>query len=807
MTSPNLNIDHILGSLTLTEKISLLAGESDWQTVGIPSKGIPAVKFSDGPNGARGASFVDSTAAACFPAACCIAATFDSNLTRDIGEALAEETRSKGARCLLGPTVGIHRHPLGGRNFEAFSEDPFLSGKLAAEYINGLQSQGVSATIKHFAANEQETQRLTVNTVVGERTLREIYLRPFEIAVKEAHPWAVMTSYNLLNGEHADSNKYLLQEVLRGDWGWNGLVVSDWGGTNSTADALNAGLDLEMPGPTRWRKQEAVLGAIKAGKLTEETIDQRVKQLLAFLERLRCFHDPRIPDEQAINNPRHQSLIRDVGSRGLVLLKNDANILPLRPAELRDKKIALLGYAKTALAHGGGSASVVSHYKVTPWDALKNALGDEVELSYAKGADTLRYLPPITSGVLDLEGNPGFTYKRYEPNNTIPVEIKNMHPDSFVSVFASVGFRDCDVSLEGLFEVHETGEYYFSCAGLGPSKLFIDNQIVEEQTDNYPDAMGFMFGGAFSNTIKAHLDGGRKYKILAYTCPPTPKEGEVEDMGLLEGHVGLQVGFTPALQLDWDYTTEAVRLAEEADVAVVFTGHEPVWETEGKDQVSFHLPKDGSQDRLISAVAEVNPNVIVVNSTGVPIAMPWLENIKALVQSWYPGQECGNAIADVLTGRTTPEGHLPCTFPRDIRDCPAYGNFPGQSSNKKLTVTYQEGIFVGYRHFDLLAEDKVNFPFGFGLSYTSFDLQGFSVRMMKKNTLEAIVQVTNTGAVAGGIAVQIYVGKENAPKTDPKKQLAGFKKVRLQPQESQMVRILVEDRDFAIYDETEHRWA
>lgn len=397
-------------------------------------------------------------------------------------------------------------------------------------------------------------------------------------------------------------------------------------------------------------------------------------------------------------------------------------------------------------------------------------------MSFCSGADTLRYLPPVTTGVLDLDGNPGFTYKRYEPNNPVPVEIKQMHPDSFVSVFASVGFRDCDVSLEGLFEVHETGEYYFSCAGLGPSKLLIDDQLVEEQTDNYPDAMGFMFGGAFSNTIKVHLDGGRKYKISAHTSPPTPKEGEVEDMGLLEGHVGLQVGFAPALQLDWDYTAEAVHLAQETDMAIVFTGHEPVWETEGKDQVSFHLPKDGSQDRLVSAVAEVNPNVIVVNSTGVPIAMPWLDKIKALVQSWYPGQECGNAIADILTGRTTPEGHLPCTFPRDIRDCPAYGNFPGQSVNKKLTVTYQEGVFVGYRHFDLLADDKINFPFGFGLSYTSFDLQDFSVQKTNNNTLDVSVQVTNTGAVAGGIACPNLRWKGKCAKDRPKEATRRFQK-------------------------------
>jgi beta-glucosidase len=249
----------------------------------------------------------------------------------------------------------------------------------------GLQSQGVSATIKHFVANEQETQRLTVNTLVGERALREIYLRPFEIAIKEAKPWAVMTSYNLINHEHADSNHYLIHKVLRGDWGWEGLVMSDWGGTNSTADGLNAGLDLEMPGPTRWRKLEAVLDAVKAGQLSEVVIDQRVRQLLVFLKKLRCFEHPSIPDEQGINNPKHPPLIRDVGSRGLVLLKNEGGILPLKKDVVRGKRIALLGYAKSALAHGGGSASVRAHYQITPWDALQEALGDSVEFTYAKG--------------------------------------------------------------------------------------------------------------------------------------------------------------------------------------------------------------------------------------------------------------------------------------------------------------------------------------------------------------------------------------------------------------------------------------
>lgn len=317
-----------------------------------------------------------------------MAATFDINLAKRIGGALAEEVHSKGARCLLAPTMCLHRHPLGGRNFESFSEDPLLTGKMAARVVEGLQEEGVAATVKHFAVNEQETDRLTVDETVDERTLRELYLRPFEIAVKEAKPWAVMTAYNKVNGHHADSHPFTLKQVLRGEWGWDGLVMSDWGGVNSTAESLDAGLDLEMPGPTRWRKYEDVIAAIKEGKITEKTIDERATQVLKFLERLKCFEDATIPAEQAINKPEHRALIREAGSKGIVLLKNEDQVLPLSKDKVKGKKIALLGHAKIGLAHGGGSASLNAHYKVTPWDAMHTALGDSVEFSYAKGQST-----------------------------------------------------------------------------------------------------------------------------------------------------------------------------------------------------------------------------------------------------------------------------------------------------------------------------------------------------------------------------------------------------------------------------------
>lgn len=296
------------------------------------------------------------------------------------------EAKSKGVHCLLAPTVCIQRHPLGGRNFETFSEDPYLSGKMAANLVDGLQSEGVLATVKHFVANEQETERLTVDTRVDDRALREIYLRPFEIVIKDANPAALMTAYNKVNGKHMDSNAALIQTVLREQWGWDGLIMSDWGGTNSTVEALAAGLDLEMPGPTRWRTKEAVSAALASGKLDEDTITQRARRVLGFLRRGNRFVDAGTPkDTPPFDEQTTEDLIREAGAKGIVLLKNEAGILPLTNDKVEGKKIALLGYAKDCLAHGGGSAAVVAHHYTTAWDALRTAFGDDVELVYSKG--------------------------------------------------------------------------------------------------------------------------------------------------------------------------------------------------------------------------------------------------------------------------------------------------------------------------------------------------------------------------------------------------------------------------------------
>ncbi|KAL4914918.1 glycoside hydrolase superfamily [Aspergillus aurantiobrunneus] len=802
-------IESVLSKLTLEEKISLLAGKNFWETFDFPEKGVPPVKTSDGPNGARGATFKGGITAACFPASSLLAATWDLEAAKHIGNALADETRSKGARVLLAPTVCIHRHPLGGRNFESFSEDPFLAGKLAAQYIHGLQDKGVAATIKHYAANEQETCRFTVNENVAERALREIYLKPFEIAVKEAKPLAVMTAYNIVNGTHADSNEFLLRDVLREQWGWKGLAMSDWGGTNSTADALNAGLDLEMPGPTRWRKVEEVVAAVKSGVVSEKTIDDRARNVLELLAKLNCFEYPSIPDEQAVILPEHQKLIRSVGSQGQVLLKNENAILPLNKEKLAKKKIALLGFAREGLIHGGGSASVNAHYRVTPEEGLRAALGDSVEFEYAKGAHTFRQLPLMTNGVVNRDGQPGWTLDFFvadEPNGE-PASSSPSEQPNYIPIFVKESWGSLRATAR--FTPTQSGKHYIAMSGLGRSKILIDGKVAYEQKENCPDSMAFLLGGVQEPEVQYSFEAGKTYSIEVITVKPTSKGG----LAMLDGYIGFRFGFMTEQDHNQDLLSEAVEVAKNSDLAIVFTGHTPEWETEGQDQISFNLPSNGSQDRLVAAVGAVNPNTVVVNCTGVAVAMPWLNEVKAVVQAWFPGQEAGNAIADVLTGAVNPAGRLPVSFPQKVEYAPAHGNFPGEftvgeDGRRQLEVTYKEGVFVGYRHYDVSEDNrsKVLFPFGYGLSYTTFTHVNHKASVTGGNSVEVTVDVTNAGPYAGAEVVQVYAGAKLVVPENPIKELVGFAKVHLQPGETKTASITFNTRQLAHFNEQSGKW-
>ncbi|KAF9730697.1 hypothetical protein PMIN03_002621 [Paraphaeosphaeria minitans] len=802
----DVNVEDILQTLTLEEKVSLLAGKDFWQTVPVPEKGVPAIKVSDGPNGARGETFSGGTRAACFPASCCSASTWNPELIKQVGHALAEETQTKGARVLLGPTMCNHRHPLGGRNFESFSEDPLLTGKLAAQYVIGLQEKGVAGTCKHFAANEQETDRLTVNEIISERALREIYLKPFEIAVKEANPWAFMTAYNQVNGTHADANKFLLEKVLRGDWGWNGLVMSDWGGTNSTAESLNAGLDLEMPGPTRYRTYRGVKEAIKNGEVTEKTINDRTRNVLELIRKIGAFKNPEIPPERSEDKPEHRKLIRDVGGQGIVLLRNENDVLPLKKNQVKGKKIAMLGLAKEALIHGGGSASLHSHYRISPWEGMHNTYGKDVEFKFAEGAHTYRLLPPLAAGCKDSEGKPGWTLLAFEAGKGgLPTMTLHGHKEAAFTGLFNDDVKWKDLELTTTFVPTETGEHYIAGSGIGPTRVKINDEVVFEQKDSTNDSMGFLFGGNPETEFTYSFTAGQSYSIRIESEAPGNDGSDFG--GILSGMPGFRLGFMYTAEHDEDLVSQAVNVAKECDYAIVFTGHTPVWETEGQDQAAFHLPnKDRSQDKLVEAVAAVNPKTIVVNSTGVVVAMPWLSKVSAVVQAWFPGQEAGNAIADVISGAVNPSGRLPVSWPKRIEDAPAHGNFPGEKKDGQLTVKYEEGVFVGYRHYDRISQDKVQFPFGFGLSYTTFSLKDAQVSQTSNGKFTAEVTVTNTGKQAGATVAQLYIGRSKQSSEHPIKTLAAFKKVFLDAGKEDKVTLSIDLKDFAYFDQGSNKW-
>jgi beta-glucosidase len=696
-----------------------------------------------------------------------------------------------------------HRHPLGGRNFESFSEDPLLAGKMAANIVKGVQKHGIAATIKHYAANEQETDRLRVDEIVSERALREIYMKPFEITIKEADPWGVMTAYNKVNGTHADSHTFLLKQVLRGEWAWDGLVMSDWGGTNSTADSLNAGLDLEMPGPTRFRSIEAVTDAVKKGEVSEQTITERARNVLRLIQKVGAFENPEIPPEQSIVNPAHNKLIREVAGQGITLLKNEGSLLPLTKDAMKGKKIGLFGLAKEALIHGGGSASLNAHYRITPEEGLKAAYGDDVEFKFTKGAHTYRLIPPMSKNCTDLEGNSGWTMEAFRKGHTDePPKTTHKVAESAFSPLAGADAKGKEIKFSTTFVPSETGSHYLGCSGIGPTSVTIDGTLVFEQKGNSPDAMGFLFGGNPEEEFTFKFKEGQSYKIQITSTPPV---GDAE-FGILAGLPGFRLGFMNASEHDLDLLTEARDLAKEVDVAIVFTGHTPVWETEGQDQVSFSLPRDGSQDRLVETVASANKKTIVVNSTGVAVALPWLSNVAAFVQAWFPGQEAGNAIADIISGAVNPSGRLPISWPKRIEDAPAHGNFPGEVKDGQLTVRYDEGVFVGYRHYDRIAKDKIQFPFGFGLSYTAFSLFGGHVSKTSNDSFKAVVAVKNSGKVAGATVVQLYVGRKHHASEHPIKTLAAFKKVSVEPGQDQSVELELALKDFAYFNEAEKKW-
>ena len=777
------HIDDLLQQLTIEEKISMLAGADLWHSVAVPRLGIPQFRVTDGPNGARGSWGNMGASSVATPVGIALGATWNPDLVEKVGNVLGDELKAKGAHILLAPTVNIHRTPIAGRNFECYSEDPFLSGMLASAYIKGIQSKGVGACIKHFVANDQEFERFSISSEVDERTLREIYLEPFRIAIRNSNPWAVMSAYNRVNGVYAAENNHTLLEILKGEWKYEGIVMSDWFGTYDR-DVPNSGLDLEMPGTARWMSEEHVKRALDDGPLTEEMLDDKVSRLLGVLEKAALFANPELQPERAEDKPQHRRIIREAAREAIVLLKNDG-ILPLKKV----KSIAVIGpNAQTAQILGGGSSSVTPHYAVSPFEGIKNRAGDKIKVQAATGCFIYKTLPPPAPETLSTaDGRRGlhlslFNGTEFSGDPTYTDVTPRVQYGWFETTVPNVNQESFSLRMEGLFTPQESGTHKLALSAVGWGKLYLDDKLIIDHTSDSDMAKQL--------TVDVKLEGGKAYPIkIEYYWKGDPRWRS------------LAFGHQPSHAKDM--IAEAVKLAKNSDVVVLVAGLTGEWESEGFDRVDMKLP--GAQNELIERVVKANKNTIVVLNVGSPVEMPWIDKVPAVLQLWYNSQEQGNALADVLFGDVNPSGRLPTTFPVRLQDNPAYINYPGENGK----VRYGEGIFVGYRYYDK-KDIAPLFPFGHGLSYTTFKYSNLrlSAKALTPNELLKVrVDITNTGKVAGKEVVQLYVRDIKSSVARPEKELKAFAKVELAPKQTKTVTLTLDREAFWYFDVTRNTWA
>ena len=776
-------IDDLLSQMTIEEKISMLAGADLWHSVAIERLDIPQFKVTDGPNGARGAWGSLSSPSVATPVGIALGATWNPELVEKVGNVLADELDAKGAHILLAPTVNIHRTPIAGRNFECYSEDPFLSGILASAYIKGIQDKGRGACIKHYVANDQEYERFSISSEVDERTLREIYLEPFRIAIRNSDPWAVMSAYNRVNGVYACENDHTLLEILKGEWGYKGIVMSDWFGTYDT-EVPNSGLDLEMPGSARWMSEEHVKRALDDGHLTEELLDDKVRRLLGVLDKAGVFDRPTLLAEKGADKGQHRKIIRQAAREAIVLLKNDG-MLPLKKV----KSVAVIGpYANAAQILGGGSSSVTPHYVITPFEGIRNRAGDKVRVETAPGCHIYKNLPaPAPEMLSTADGQMGLSLKifdgtEFEGEPVYSVVTPRVQHGWFDHSVPNADQECFSMRMEGFFTPRESGLHTLALGGVGWSRLYLNDELVVDHSSD--SDMGKQV------TAEAHLEGGRSYPIrIEYYWKGNPRWRSVS------------FGYQPPQPRD--LITEAVKLAKKSDVVVLVASLNGEWETEGADRVDMKLP--GNQNKLIRKVVKANPNTIVVLNVGSAVEMPWIDKVPAVLQLWYNSQEQGNALADILFGDENPSGKLPTTFPVRLEDNPAYINYPGENGK----VRYGEGIFVGYRYYDKKDIDPL-FPFGHGLSYTRFkysNLRLSAESITPDQTLKVKVDISNTGKAAGKEIVQVYVRDVKSTFARPDKELKAFAKVEIKPGKTKTVTFTLDREAFWYFDTVRNAWS
>ena len=784
------NIKKLLNDLTLKEKILLLSGFDAWHTNKVERLDIPSIKMSDGPNGVRG-NGNSGKSSACFPSAISLGSTWNMGLINRLGLELGEESKAKDVDVLLGPTINIHRHPLGGRHFESFSEDPYLTGRIAVEYVNGVQTKNVAACLKHFVGNDTEFERYTISSNIDEKTLREIYLLPFEMAVKQANAKVVMSAYNKLNNIYCSSHKELLINILKNEWSFDGYVVSDWGAARETIENANGGLDLEMPGPAKnWG--ELLENAVNDGKVSIEEINDKVGRILHVAEFTNRFNNPDIKPEESNDNDKQRELLKEAAQEGMVLLKNN-HLLPLKD---NLQSIGIIGpNAKHAQIIGGGSAHLQAYHESHPLEAFKNKIGSKVDIKYSKGCHTYKYLPAFKKDLIESGSN---------KNNQFLIEYFNTANGNKKLISQEYALKSKFWALEGFakdiiakeerpdifvkfscnFLPDISGDHEFEIFAIGKSKLFIDGkQLIDNWTNPKPGDAFFALG---TESIRkdTYLEKGKKYRIeIDYKF-----EGNFPAI-----YIGCK---TPDKINLFD---EALNIAKDVDQVVMIVGTNSDWETEGNDRTDFNLPSD--QNKLIDAVLNVNPNTIIVLNTGSPIKMPWINKASSIIQTWYAGQEFGNALVDIITGDVNPSGKLPTTFPINIEDTPAFKSYPG----KDLQMNYEEKNLIGYKWYDKKNISTL-YPFGHGLSYTEFKYSKLVISNIGENKISCKFILKNIGPVSGSEISQCYVGYQCKDKSEPIKKLQGFDKSFLNSQEAKEIEIILNPNNFRAWDIIKKEW-
>jgi len=775
----------LLERLSLEEKVALLSGRDKWSLPALPAIGLESIVMSDGPTGVKcdGSVPIRSPMIPCGTA---LAASWNTDLVEAIGSLLGETARANGVHVLLAPATNIIRSPLGGRNFEYYSEDPVLAGKIACAYVRGVQSERVAATVKHFVCNDTETHRFDGNVVVDEQTLREIYLLPFELAVREEEAWAVMCSYNKLRGTHMSAHP-ILNDVLRSEWGFDGVVVSDWGAVHDTVGSGLNGLDVEMPGPPEfWGGKLAA--AVRSGEVPEARIDEKVLRILRLARRTGALGNSS-PDSASTRDASEvSSLVRKAAVESFVLLKNENETLPLASPS----RIAVLGeLAGRPPLQGGGSSNVGPLHSTSALEGIRRLVGDAAEVVHEPG-----YVPAVMPR-LDLswatarDGAEGFTVEFFDAGDPSrgPIRSETQRTNYFILDDSVDGraLRDLLVRLSATLTPPVDGEYVFGVDCSGAGTVRIDGEqllVVAPEHDRHWSAL---FRGEPRGIGRATLEAGRPVRFeLDFRMHPGPA-GEI-------GLITLRV-FPPAPE---DLHERAVQAAAGADVAVVIAGLGEEFESEGFDRSSLELPVE--QLKLISAVTAANPATVVVVSAGAQVLMDWAEQVPAVLLVWYPGQELGDALAKVLFGRAEPGGRLPMTFPARVEDVPVLE--PGPDDAEANEWHYRDGLFVGYRHYNRHRLTPA-YCFGHGLGYTTFEFD--DLRVEQEREVEAAVRVRNTGSRRGKAVVQLYVGSKGAER--PQWELKDFRSVVLESGAEEDVCFTLPARAFSQWDSELGGWA